>query len=405
MKGSGRSLSTSRERLELRQLLVVAQVALSLVLLVGALLFSGSLRNLLSVDAGFQHSGVLITNLDFSRLKLSPSRRTAFRLELLQRIRAVPGIKSAAEVAIVPLSGGSTTNRVWKEGVRPDSAMDAKFNWFGEGYPRTMGMTLLAGRDFNDRDTIMAPKVAIVNESFARRMGLGPNPVGVKFHREATPSQPEQVFEIVGLVRDTKYYSLREEFLAIAFLCLDQVTDADAPANVMIRASVPLGQITSAIRTIMSQTNPDIGVSFESFDTMMREGLLRERLMATLSGFFGALAMLISAVGLYGVMSYLVVRRTNEIGVRIALGATRGVIVALILRQASKLLAIGAAVGLVLTLAAAGTAKSILFGLKPYDAATLVLATALLAAVTAAASYLPARRAARLEPVVALREE
>jgi predicted permease len=405
MKGSGRSLSSSRERLELRQLLVIAQVALSLVLLVGALLFSGSLRNLLAVDAGFQRSGVLITDLDFSRLKLSAPRGIAFRQELLQRIRAVPGIKSAAEVAIVPLSGGSTTNRVWKEGLRPESAMDAKFNWFGEGYSRTMGMTILAGRDFNDRDTVSSAMVAIVNESFARRMGLGPNPVGVKFHREATPFQPEQIFEIVGLVRDTKYYNLREEFLPIAFLCLDQVTDPNAPANLMVRASVPLGQVTSAIRTVIGQTNPNIGVSFESFETKLREGLLRERLMATLSGFFGALAMLISAVGLYGVMSYLVVRRTNEIGVRIALGATRGSILALVLRQASKLLAISSAAGLVLTLAATGAAKSILFGLKPYDAATLVLATALLAGVTAAASYLPARRAARLEPVVALREE
>jgi len=207
------------------------------------------------------------------------------------------------------------------------------------------------------------------------------------------------------MIRDTKYYTLREDFRPIAFLSLDQETDQDPFAQFLIRSSLPLGQTTSALRAVIGQTNPLIGVNFESFDTKLREGLLRERLMATLSGFFGLLAMLISAVGLYGVMSYLVVRRTNEIGVRIALGATRGAIVTLVLRQATKLLAIGAAVGLVLTLAAASTAKSILFGVKAYDAATLVLATALLAAVTVAASYLPARRAARLEPVVALREE
>jgi predicted permease len=405
MKTGGRTLSASRERFELREVLVVTQVALSLALLVGALLFSGSLRNVLAVDAGFQDTGVLITYIDFSRLRIPSAQRLAFIRDLLQRIRDLPGVVSAAEISILPLSGGGTENRDWMEGAETYSKIDSNFNWFGEGCLKTMRIALLSGRDFNKHDTLSSPKVAIVNQSFARRLGLGSNPVGAKFRREATPSEAEQVFEIVGLVRDTKYYSLREEFQPIAFLSSEQVAEPDPFLQILIRSSVPASEITSSVRMASAQVSPLVGIDFQSLEAKVQEGLLRERLMATLSAFFGALATLISAVGLYGVMSYLIVRRTNEIGVRIALGAGQGAIVALILRQASKLLAIGVAAGILLTIAIAGTAQSILFGLKSYDATTLALATALLSAVTVVASYLPARRAAHLEPMAALREE
>jgi len=405
LKSVGRSLSASRERFELRQALVVSQVALSLVLVMGALLFSGSLRKLLAVDAGFQRNGVLVSQVDFRRLQIPAARRVDFKRDLLQKIRALPGVASAGEVAFLPLSGTSTTNVVWKEGAGPDQKVDSNFDWFGEGYLKTMRMHLLAGRDFNERDSVSSPKVAIVNQTFARRLGLGPNPVGARFSREATPSSPEQVFEIVGLVADTKYYNLREHFQPIAFLSIDQSADPGPSAQIVIRSSLPLLEITSAVRRVLRQVSPMISADFQSFDADVEEGLLRERLMATLSGFFGVLGALISAVGLYGVMSYLVVRRTNEIGVRMALGAGRGSIVALILRQAALLLAVGVVAGGVLTLALAGAAKSLLFGLKPFDASTLAMAVALLTAVTALASYLPARHAARIEPLTAIREE
>jgi putative ABC transport system permease protein len=405
MKTGGRSLTASRERFGLRQMLVISQVAFSLVLLVGALLFSGTLRNLLAVDAGFQHSGIVITNADFSRSKIPVSRRLELTHDLLQRIRAVPGVTSAAQVTTLPLSGDGTDNRVWKEGSARADGIDSNFNWLGDGYLKTMEIGLLSGRDFNEHDTVSSPKVAIVNQSFAGRLGLGPNPVGAKFRREATPSEPEQVFEIVGLVRDTKYHSLREDFPPIAFLSIDQDAQFGAIPQIVIHTAMALGDVTSAVRSATAQVNPLISVEFHSFETMVQEGLLRERLMATLSSFFGALAVFISAVGLFGVISYLVVQRTSEIGVRMALGARPDSIVALILRQAGMLLAIGIAAGSVVTLGLAGTVKSILFGLKPYDARIVVLAAALLAAVAAAASYLPARRAARVEPIVALREE
>ncbi len=405
MRAGGRSLSASREGFGLRQVLVISQVALSLVLLVGALLFSGSLRNLLAVDAGFERHGVLIANVDFAPLKIPTGRRVAFKHDLIDRLRSLPGVSASAEVAILPLSGASMSNNVWKEGDAPDHAVESKFNWVGTEYFKTMAIALLSGRDFNDRDTTMSPLVAIVNQSFARRLGLGPNPVGRRFRRQATPSRPEQVFEIVGLVRDTKYYTLREEYLPIAFLSTGQDIEPNPFAQILVRSTGTLGQTTAAVKSVVAQVSPMINVSFQSFDETVREGLLRERLMATLSGFFGLLAALIAAIGLYGVMSYLVVRRTNEIGVRIALGAGRRSIVALILVQAARLVSIGVAAGLLLALGAAATARTFLFGLKPYDAGTLALAAILLATVTAAASYLPARRAARLEPMAALREE
>ena len=405
LKSGGRSLSASRERFGLRQVLVVSQVALSLVLLMGALLFSGSLRKLLAVDAGFQRTGVLVSQMDFRRLNLPTNRRVDFKRDLLQKIRALPGVVSAAEVAVRPLSGNGTTNVVWKEGAAPDQKLNANFNESGAGYLKTMSMALLAGRDFADRDDRSTPRVAIVNQTFARRLGLGVNPVGARFIREATPGSPEQVFEIVGLVADTKYYDLREDFQPIAFLAVDQRTDPVSSAQIVIRSSVPLAETTSEVRRVLKQVSPAISADFQSFEAEVQEGLLRERLMATLSGFFGLLAALISAVGLYGVMSYLVVRRTNEIGVRLALGAGRTSIVTLILRQAGGLLAAGVLAGGITTLALARTVRSLLFGLEPYDTLTLMEAVLLLALVTAVASYVPAHRAARIEPLAAIREE
>lgn len=405
VKTNSRILSTSREQLGLRQLLVIAQVSLSLVLLVSALLFSGSLTNLLAVDPGFQQNGILIANLDFSRLHIPTAQRIAFRRNLVERIRAVPGIVSAGEVTILPLSGSGINNSVWRDGVAAGSKSTSNFNWFGPGYLRTMGITLLAGRDFDDHDTTLAPRVAIVNQSFARKLGFGTNPIGRRFRREATPSDPETAFEIVGLVKDTKYYALREEFTPIAFLSITQSADPDPFEQIVARSGTSLAATTSEIRTVIEQVSPSIDLDFKGFENAVRSGLMRERLMATLSSFFGVLAALIASVGLYGVMSYLVVRRTQEIGVRIALGANRGNIILLILRQAAGLLATGLVLGSLFALAVTGAAKGMLFGMKPNDPGTLAFAVVLLGSITLLASYLPARRAARQEPMTALRSD
>jgi predicted permease len=406
LKAAGRSLSANRDRFELRQLLVAAQVALALVLLVGSLLFSGSLRNLLSLNPGFERKGVIVSEIDFRRLRMPTAQKANFKREILQKIRSIPGVESAGEIDLLPLDGGSSTNAVWKEGNGASNLkVEVSFASFGEGYLKTMGIRLLAGRDFHHGDRKGAPSVAIVNQTFARRLGLGTNPIGARFTREAKPSEPEQVFEIVGLVSDTKYRSLREDFQPIAFLSINQDGEPGSSAQIVIRSSLPLQQTSATVRDALTRINPTITSNFHSYATTVEEGLLRERLMATLSGFFGGLGALISAVGLYGVMSYLVARRTNEIGVRIALGAASSSIVGLILRQAALLLVFGVAAGAALTFAVAGTAKSLLFGLKPFDLSTLALATTILTAVAALASYLPARRASHIEPLRAIREE
>ncbi len=296
MKTGGRSLTSSRERFGLRQLLVVSQVALSMVLLVSALLFSGSLRKLLAVDAGFRQNGILIVDLDFRRLKVPVAQRTACKRDLRERIQALPDAASAGEAYLLPLSGASTSNNVWADGADLNAKMGSNFAWISGGYLKTMGMTLLAGRDFDDRDTSLSPRMAIVNQSFARKLGLGPNPVGTRFRREATPSQPETVFEIAGLVKDTKYLSLREEFRPIAFLATTQDSDPDSSAEFLVRFNGPLGDVTSRIKEAVKQFSPAITVEYRAFDATVREGLLRERLMATLSSCFGALPALIAAV-------------------------------------------------------------------------------------------------------------
>ena len=405
LRGKSRGQGGSRERFGLRQVLVITQVALSLVLVTGALLFSGSLRKLLAVDAGFRQNGILIADVDFRRLPIPPERRVVFKEDLLARLRAVPGVDGAGEVDILPLSGGGTSNNVWTEGSDGKSRFDTNFNWISSGYLRAMGMPLLAGRDFDARDVASAPLAAIVNRSFARKMGLGENPIGRRIRRESTPSEPEIVMNVVGLVPDSKYYDLREQFHPIVFLCTAQETKPNTQAQFVIRSSSPLSDTIARTRTVIAAASGEATVDFRSFASTVAEGLIRDRLMATLSTFFGLLATLIAAIGLYGVMSYLVARRTNEIGIRMALGAESGHIRSLVLRQSSALLAIGLACGAALSMVAAHYIESLLFGLQAHDPGTMFAAVALLAAVTVAASYLPARRASRLQPMEALREE
>jgi putative ABC transport system permease protein len=405
-KSAGRTVTASRKRFGFRQGLVVSQVALSLVLVVGALLFSGSLSSLLAVDAGFSQKGVVIADLDlFRRVNVPYAARLTFKQDLLQKIRALPGVDSAAEVDILPLSGGSTENMVWIEGTNPASGLDSLFNSTSDGYFKAMGIALLAGRDFSPRDAVSSPKVAIVNQTFTRKLGLGINPIGKTFRRQATPTEPEQSFEIIGLVTDTKYSSLREEFRPIAFLSTSQDPRPGPSAQFVIHSAAPIAETVLNVRNLVAQASPLITLGFQPFETTILEGLTRERLMAKVSGLFGLLAALIAAVGLYGVMSYLVAQRTNEIGIRVALGAQRTDVLSLVLRNAALLLAPGLVLGAFLSVAAAQAARAMLFGLRPSDPGVLVAAIIGLGFIGFLASFLPARRASRVDPTVALRYE
>src|ERR1700722_7427247 len=402
MRASGRGLTANRERFGLRRILVVTQVALSLVLLVGALLFVGSLRNLLTVDAGFRQNGILVANLSFGSLNLPVSNRIEYRRQLVEKIRAIPGVFSAAHTRITPLSGSGWNQTIFIDGKKKGGS---SLNRVTPGYFATLGTLLVAGRDFDSHDVPGGVQVAVVNEAFAKKYYDGANPVGKRFGFEGDKGEAPPVFEIVGMVNNTKNYELREDLKPIAFFADAQDNRSNQSANVVVRADVPLASLIPAIKRSVAEISPEIDVDFHPFKTQILDGLLRERLMATLSGFFGALAAVLAVIGLYGVISYMVARRTNEIGIRMALGANGGGIVRLILREALLLLGIGLVVGAALALAAARTASSMLFGLKPYDPATLAFAITTLAFVAIAASYIPARRAASVDPMVALREE
>jgi predicted permease len=408
MKAGGRGLTAGRGRLHgfsLRRALVVAQVALSLVLVAGALLFSRSLNKLLTAPTGFRQEGVLIAQVGFRRLNVPTERRLSFRNELLDRIKAIPGVEAATDTNLVPLSGSTSGNAVWLDGADSQQRRNTSRSWVGPDYFKTMGTRLLAGREFDERDTTSAPNVAIVNEAFARMLLNGANPVGRSFWIEKTPSDPETRYEIVGWVKDTKYGELREEFVPIIYLPTAQTPRQGAGGQFLIRSSLPQAEIVAAVRRVLAETNPAIGVSFQGFKTMIEESVLRERLLATLSGFFGLLALLLACIGLYGILSYNVSSRTSEIGIRMALGARRRDVLWLVLREALLMVIIGLAVGLPMIWAVTRLASTLLFGLTPTDPVSLLLAALLMIAVAMMAGYLPARRATRVDPMVALRYE
>src|SRR5439155_3788424 len=280
---------------------------------------------------------------------------------------------------------------IWMDGSAAGEGKESYFSRIGAGYFKTMRTPLLSGREFDDRDSLTSPKVAIVNETFVRRFVNGTNPIGRRVWRETTPTDPETAFEIVGVVKDTKYHDLREDFVPIVFLAASQ-DSAPAPYDLLlIRSKGSVAELTSAVKRSLGEANPQISVQFEVFKTSIQNGLRRERLMATLAGFFGFLALLLACVGLYGILAYGVASRTNEIGLRMALGAQRRAVLWLILHEAFLLVLIGVGVGLPTVLAATRLVSSLLFGLTPADPTSIGAAAVLMFAGAAGAGYFPAR--------------
>jgi predicted permease len=403
MTSGSRSTTDSRERFGVRRMLVVSQVALSLVLVVAALLFVGSLRNLTHLDPGFQQDGVLVADVDYRKAGVSPTAVAALNRTVLERFRAIPGVDAAAQVFTTPVGGNFWNNNVVVESVQQPG--NVNFNAVGPGYFKALSIPLVAGRDFDERDTTTSPKVAIVSDAFVRKYLGGRNAIGQSFQIAAPVGDPRPFYTIVGVARDTKYVDLREEFSPLAYLDAWQSEEADLNPRFALHAQSLLPAVAAEATRTLVQLNPAIAVQYQTVRSQVSASLLRERLMAALSGFFGALAVLIATIGLYGVMSYTVARRRVEIGIRIALGADRGSVIRMIVREAGMLLVAGVVIGVALALYAGRTATALLYDVKPWDAATLASAITLLAAITFLASWLPARRASRLAPTVALREE
>lgn len=323
MKASGRGNTSTREGFGLRRLLVVSQVALSLVLLVGALLFVRSFRNLLTLNPGFRQDGILEAALDPRRLDVPPEQRIPLRQEILHRLQAIPGVEAAADASVIPLGGSSWTMGVRVAGARSNEEGSSRFDWVGPEFFKTMEIPLLKGRAFDEHDTNNSPSVAIVNETFARRLLHGRDPIGRTFRTIVEPGYPETIYQIVGVVKDTRYQELREAQQAICFVPSSQYPLGSGPfAQILIRSSVPLPALTEQVKSAIAGVSPDILIYFRVFRTMIRDNLVQDRLMAMLSGFFAALAMLLAMIGLYGVMTYMVARRRSEIGIRMALERT-----------------------------------------------------------------------------------
>jgi putative ABC transport system permease protein len=404
MKGQGRGLTAGRQKFGLRRALVVAQVGLSLVLVVGALLFVRTFGNLMTLDPGFRPEGVLVTRMDLRPLGLPIDKRQAVHRDLVGRLRVLPGVVAAAEGAIVPVTGEVWNERV-KLGASPTSVGLTNVNLVTPGYLQTMATPLVMGRDFSEADTESSPRAAIVNETFRRTYESGVDPLGRTFRFEVGPGEKETTYQIVGVMKDTKYSDLRETLSPIVLIDQAQVDEPDVFLTAFARSNLETGSLAAGIARAVKEVSPRIALEFSPLKTTIRESLVLERLMASLSGFFGAVAGILAVIGLYGVLSYSVSTRRNEIGIRMALGADRGRVIRMIVREASWLLVVGIALGFGLTLAAGRTAATLLFGLTPTDPPTLIVAVAGLALVALAASVLPARRASRLDPVRALRDD
>jgi predicted permease len=405
MKAGVRITAGARDRFSFHRLLIVSQVSLSLVLLMGAFVFVTSFRNLSTLDPGFRRDGLIFADIGLASLRPERPRIRSLQQEVLDRIRAVPGITHVAMTSHIALQGMNWMLRMRVPGYEASAPDSSQYTWVSPGYFQTMGIPLLRGRDFDDHDTDASRGVLVVNETFARKAFGTDDPIGKTVVSLAEPGFDQKTYAIVGLVGDTKYDDLRNAIPPIAYAPELQNPQWGARLRVVIRTTVPEGDAVAAVRAELTRMNPGIQVNFDVLHTLVDDRLVRERTLAWLAGFFGVLAALLTAIGLYGVISYVVERRRTEMGVRLALGSTRGQIVTLVLRQTMPLLVVGLIIGAAVALAAGRGAASLLFGLQPGDLRSLALAAAVLGAISLVACLVPARRASRIHPMRALREE
>jgi predicted permease len=404
MRGAGRGLAGGRPRLA--KGMVVAQVALSLVLVMSAGLLLGTFGRLTTLDAGFQREDVLLVTADWSSLDLPDERQAAFPRELLERVRAIPGVRTASASLTTPISGSSWNENVVVDGFTPEGPRDNLlwFNAVTDGYLATLGTALLAGRDLTDRDGTGAPPVVLINQTAARRFFGDASPLG-KHLRVEDHGEVGAPIEIVGVMRDAKYRRLDEETLATAFVPLAQTALWHDGITLALRTDgAPTAQV-HPVTAAMREVSPAITLDFTTFDAQVARSLARPRLLATLSAFFGGLALLLAVMGLYGTMAYSVARRRNEIGLRMALGAARLGVVRMVAGEAGRMVVLGLLLGTGLAIAATRLVAGFLYGVTPTDPMTLGISAMVLALVAIGAGLVPAWRAARVDPMAALRDE
>lgn len=383
--------------------LVIAQLAISMVLVVGATLFVGTLMKLYAVDRGFDSDGMLVVNIRATH-PYPEARAMAVQRAVLDQLRALPGIRSASAAQVLPVGGSLWDRAVQVEGYafRPDESDTVGFNVIAPDYFATLGTPLLAGREFSDRDTDATPKVAVVNESFARYFFGGASALG----RRVT--SVNVTYEIVGVVRDAKYQNLRAEIMKTMYIPWTQ-REGDQPTRSTYLARVTAGdplRLVPGLDRLVRAADPALRVrTATTYTTLIERSVATERIMATLGGLFGLLAIVIAGLGMFAVLAFQVSRRTNELGVRMALGASRGMMMRLVLRDVAVMVVAGVAIGGGGALLLSGLARKILFGLTPTDPRAFAAAASILVAAALVAGWLPARRASRVDPLVALRHE
>jgi predicted permease len=390
----------------LGKILVVSQVAMSFLMLIGAGLFVRSLQKLMTVNLGYSPDKLLLVRIDPVASGYKGAALIQIHHQLLDRLRAIPGVRAVALSEDGLFSGTESGDPIAIQGFIPKSGqnMNARFDQVGPDYFTTVGIPILMGRDISANDSGAAPRVGLINQTMAQYYFGKENPIG----RQITDTYPDNIqsFEVVGVVADAKYNNLREKtpnrFYVPAFNPIIPV----GQAYYIIRTFANPASVAETVRHEIASVDKTLSATKSTtLVDLVDDSLVRDRLIATLSGLFGALALVLASIGLYGVMSYAVARRTSEIGVRMALGAPRGNVLWLVLRETLVLVAVGIAVGLPAALAASRLVSSRLFGLSANDPWTIAATALVLALVAALAGYVPARRASLVDPIVALKYE
>jgi predicted permease len=397
----------SRNQHRSGQLVVALQISLCLVLLIGAGLLVRTLRNLENLDLGMRASGLLVFGVSPQQQVHSDAEAIAFYQALLERMRALPGVESATLVRNRLGVGWSSNTTPYIDGQKPNLAgrsVTLRWNGVGSGFLRTFGIPLRLGRDLTDADSAAAPKVVIVNETFARTYLPNTTALGHQLALSKRSDAPQ--YTIVGVAADSKYTEVRETACPMAYLPYNQVVPVDSTMQVELRSAGSPLALLPEVRRAMTEFAPGLPLLKPGTQQdMFEDSLSSDRLFARLASFFGLLAVLLVATGLYGTLAFKVARRTSEIGIRMALGAQRHQVLWLVLRESLVLCLVGVLVGLPAAIAGARLLRSMLFGLQPFDMLTFIAALLAVVAVALAAGAIPARKASSVMPTVALRCE
>ena len=406
LRNNSGKLSGGRGAARFRTSLVTAQVALSMSLLIAAGLFVKSLYNVSRVDLGIRIDNVVQFSISPRLSGYDSTRSKALFIRAEEELKAIPGVTSATADLVGLIRGNNWGNDVSVQGFKrdPDTDAGSRFNEVGPGFFKVLGVPLLAGREFTDADVDGRPKVAVVNEAFAKKFNLGKGG-DVVGKRMAVGDTNVLDVEIIGLVKDSKYSQVKQTIPPVFVLPYRQDPSVGG-MNFYVRSSGEPANIIKAVRTTMARLDPNLPLEeLKTLPQQVKENVFLDRMISILSAAFALLATILAAVGLYGVLAYSVAQRTREIGVRMALGANSGNVRAMVLKQVGVMIVIGGTIGIAGALALGRGAKSLLYELSGYDPIVIATSVVLLALVALSAAYVPALRASRIDPMQALRYE